>query len=65
MDLHWGIPHTRKYATVDNILKIINVLKYSHFALFPHVQYALKDTHYNEFLLCFLYLCVNERAIFD
>ena len=43
MDLYWGYTHTKNYAALDNIFKII-FKDFSHFALFPHAQYALRYT---------------------
>ena len=45
MHLYWGNTHTKNYASVDNILKIIIFLKDFHiFHLFSHAQCALRFT---------------------
>ena len=35
VDLYWGYTHRRNYETVDNILKIINCLRFLHFTFSP------------------------------
>ena len=34
MHLYWGYLQERNYASIDNILKVMNFFKNSHFALF-------------------------------
>ena len=59
--IYTGATHThRNYAAVDNILKIINFLKNSHFTFCFPMHNVLWDTHYNEFFLCCLYLCIFQ-----
>ena len=43
MDLYWGHTLTKNCAALDKIFKII-FKDFSHFALFPHAQYALRYT---------------------
>ena len=34
MHLYWAYPQGRNYTSINNILKVMNFLKNSHFALF-------------------------------
>ena len=34
MKLYWGYPQGRNYTSINNILKVTNFFKNSHFALF-------------------------------
>ena len=34
MYLYWGYPQGRNYISINNILKVMNFLKNSHFTLF-------------------------------
>ena len=40
MHLYWGYPHGKNYASVNNILKVTNFFKNSHFALFSSFVYS-------------------------
>ena len=42
MYIYWGYPQVRNYASLDNILKIMNFLKKLHFALLAHLTYMPK-----------------------
>ena len=37
MHLYWGYPQGKNYASVNNILKVTNFLKNSHFAYMPKI----------------------------
>ena len=46
MHRYWGYPQGRNYASIDNILKVMNFFKISHFALFGLFDIYAKDTKF-------------------
>ena len=46
MHLYWGCLQERNYASINNIHKIMNFLKISHFALFGSFGIHVKDTNF-------------------
>ena len=46
MHLYWGYLQGRNYASINNILKVMNFLKNSHFALFVSFAIHAKNTNF-------------------
>ena len=46
MHLYWGYLQARNYASINNILKVVNFLKTSHFALFVSFDIHAKNTNF-------------------
>ena len=46
MHLYWGYLQGRNYASINNIHKVTNILKISHFALFGSFGIHVKDTNF-------------------
>ena len=46
MHLFWGYLQGRNYACINNILKVMNFLKNSHFALFASFDIHAKNTNF-------------------
>ena len=46
MHLYWGYPEGRNYGSIDNILKVMDFLNNSHFALFSSFDIYAKGTKF-------------------
>ena len=46
MYLYWGYLQDKNYASVNNILKVTNFFKKSHFALFSSIGMHAKDIRF-------------------
>ena len=46
MHLYWGYLQGRNYASINNVLKVMNFLKNSHFALFFSFDIHVKNTNF-------------------
>ena len=46
MHLYWGYLQGRNYASINNILKVMNFLQNSHFALFVSFDIHAKNTNF-------------------
>ena len=57
MDLYWGHTLTKKYAAVDNILKIITFKDFHILHFFANAQYALRYTVQYILLVLLVFMC--------